>query len=245
MSVSPKPSSTVVLVRDSDNGPEILFVRRRAGDAFGDAYTFPGGVLDDDESRARGFCTGLDDTAANAVLGIECGGLDFYSAVVRELYEETGILLCASVAVDPGYRQKLYAGDIGWAGFLERHGMTIPCDSLHYFTHWITPSALPKRWTTRFFLAAAPADQEVNPDGNEITDYCWLTAEDALASAGSGDRKIPYPTRKTIEDFLGKESVAELIDWARQRQQQGISAIQPEIRTEGGERRIFMPDIAD
>ena len=33
--VEPLPSSTVVVVRDSDRGPEMLLVRRRAGDAFG------------------------------------------------------------------------------------------------------------------------------------------------------------------------------------------------------------------
>ena len=137
MPVNPKPSSTVVLVRDTDRGPEILFVRRRAGDAFGEAYTFPGGVLDDNESEAERYCTGLGPAEANAVLGIESGGLDYYNAVVRELYEETGLLLCTSAPLDTDYRQKLHAGEISWADFLEKHGLTIPCDALHYFTHWI------------------------------------------------------------------------------------------------------------
>ena len=104
MSVTPKPSSTVVLIRDSDNGPEILFVRRRAGDAFGEAYTFPGGVLDDNEADAEQFCTGIDSAEANAVLGTESGGLDYFSAVVRELYEETGLLLCTAEPVVFGQR---------------------------------------------------------------------------------------------------------------------------------------------
>ena len=72
-----------------------------------------------------------------------------------------------------------------------------------------------------------------------------VSIDEALASAKSGDRKIPYPTRKTVEDFVGKESVAELIAWARQRQEQGILVIQPDIRTDERKRRIFMPDVAD
>jgi 8-oxo-dGTP pyrophosphatase MutT (NUDIX family) len=71
----PRPSATVVLLRDNDESPEILLVRRRAGDAFGDSYTFPGGVLDDDEAAARNYCSGLASHDADALLGVESGGL--------------------------------------------------------------------------------------------------------------------------------------------------------------------------
>jgi 8-oxo-dGTP pyrophosphatase MutT (NUDIX family) len=245
VAATPKPSATVVLARDSERGPEILLVKRRAGDAFGDSYTFPGGVLDDDEGAARNYCAGLSADEADAVLGVTDRGLDYYSAVVRELYEETGILLGAGEAVDGRYRDQLHSGTLAWAEFLRQQGLSIPCDTLHYFTHWITPSALPKRWTTRFFLAAMPGGQDVLPDGNEITDYCWLTATDALDSAERGEREIPYPTRKTLETFVGKKTVAALMDWARQRQKEGIPAIQPEIRADDGKRRIFMPEIGE
>jgi 8-oxo-dGTP pyrophosphatase MutT (NUDIX family) len=239
MIVTPRPSATIVLARDADGGPEILLVKRRAGDAFGNSYTFPGGVLDDDEAAATPHCEGLSPADANAVLGVDSGGLDYYSAVVRELYEETGVLMCAHAEIDAMYRAQLHKGRLAWADFLQEHGLSIPCDALHYFTHWITPSALPKRWTTRFFLAAMPEGQQVEPDGSEITDYCWVTAADALASAGSGDR------RKTIEAFIGMDSVAALVEFARQRQRDGIPAIQPEIRADDGKRRIFMPDIGE
>lgn len=243
--VEPVPSSTVVVVRESKRGPEMLLVRRRAGDAFGDSYTFPGGVLDPDEAEARPLCSGLTADEADALLGIDSGALDYYGAVVRELFEETGVLLGVSAPVDAELRNRLHAGDLPWKDLLREHGLSIPCDELQYFAHWITPSALPKRWSTRFFLAAMPDGQQVRPDGNEITDYCWATTEQALASARSGERKIPFPTRRTIESLGGKKSVAALMDWARQRQAAGIPAIQPEMRSDRGERRIFMPDIDD
>ena len=90
---APRPSSTVVVFRDSDRGPELLLVKRRSGDAFGDAYTFPGGVLDDDEYLARELCSGLDAEETNSLLGLKEGGLDYFNAAVRELFEETGVLL--------------------------------------------------------------------------------------------------------------------------------------------------------
>ena len=80
----------------------MLLVRRRAGDAFGDSYTFPGGVLDPDEADAMPMCCGLTPEAADAVLGIEYGALDYYSAAVREMFEETGVLLGSEAAVSEG-----------------------------------------------------------------------------------------------------------------------------------------------
>jgi 8-oxo-dGTP pyrophosphatase MutT (NUDIX family) len=243
--VEPLPSSTVVVTRDSERGPEILLVRRRAGDAFGDSYTFPGGVLDPDEADARARCSGLSAEDADKLLGIESGALDYYSAVVRELFEETGVLYGASHPVAADLRTRLHNGSLSWCGLLEDLDLLIPCGQLHYFAHWITPSALPKRWSTRFFLGVMPAGQEVRPDGSEITDYWWATAAEAISSARSGTRKIPFPTRRTLEDLDGKNSVAELLQWAAEQQAAGIPAIQPEIRADDGKRRIFMPEIGD
>lgn len=243
--MTPRPSATVVLVRDSDQGPELLLVLRRSGDAFGDSYTFPGGVLDATDADASCRCSGLDADAADAVLGTESGGLDYYVAVVRELFEETGILLGASKPVNAKLRSELLRGKLSWQDLLKRERISVPCDALHYFAHWITPAELPKRWSTRFFLATMPDGQDVHPDGAEITDYCWTSVDDALASAGSGERKIPFPTRRTIESMAGRNTVAALIEWARQRQADGIAAIQPEIRSEDGKRRIFLPEIGD
>ncbi len=42
-----KPSATIVVLRESSSGPQLMLVRRRGGDAFGDSYAFPGGVVDD------------------------------------------------------------------------------------------------------------------------------------------------------------------------------------------------------
>ena len=41
------------MARDSDAGLEVLLVKRRAGYAFGNAYAFPGGVIDPDVEVPR------------------------------------------------------------------------------------------------------------------------------------------------------------------------------------------------
>lgn len=231
MAVTPRPSATVVLLRESDRGTEILFVKRRSGDAFGDSWTFPGGVLDDDEHIARTCCCGLTEAEANSILDVEDGGLDYFSTAVRELFEETGVLLvngAIDLSMDEA-RHPLMRGDASWTVFLQSNGLTVACNALHYFSHWITPSALPKRWTTRFFLAELPQGQEAEPDGIEVTESIWLTADKALQHAREGLGKLPYPTRKTLESFAGLNSIQEYRNWARQRQAEGVPAIQPEM----------------
>jgi len=167
------PSATIVLLRNSDRGPELLMVKRRAGDAFGKRYTFPGGVVDDDESRARPFCEGISADAANTALHLKDGGLDYYSAAIRELFEETGILMARDSNGDwlnddceiQTFRDELNNGQLSWSALLRRHNLRAACDALHYFSFWVTPLALPKRWSARFFLAEAPPRQEACHDG--------------------------------------------------------------------------------
>ena len=89
----PRPSATVLLAREADAAPELFMVQRHARAAFGAAYAFPGGVLDDADAEVHDYCGGTSAADANRILGVESGGLDFYVAAIRELFEETGILL--------------------------------------------------------------------------------------------------------------------------------------------------------
>lgn len=231
------PSATVVVLRDSDRGPEILMVKRRAGDAFGNRYTFPGGVVDDDESRSHDFCEGISADAANATLNVDDGGLDYYSAAIRELFEETGVLLARD---DNGQwltdekriqslRDELNSGETSWSELLQHRELRVACDTLHYFSFWVTPLVMPKRWSARFFLVEAPPCHDAHHDGVELTDSCWLTAAEALASRKDGGMKIPYPTRKTLQQLRDFDSVISLQDWARLRCAEGVEEILVEM----------------
>ena len=227
------PSTTIVMLRDSDRGPEILMVKRRAGDAFGKRYTFPGGVVDADESRAHPFCQGISTNDANTTLNVTEGGLDFYSAAVRELFEETGVLLARDFSGNwpandgqiPALRDDINSGRLAWSEFLEQQELRIACDELHYFSFVTTPLVLPKRWAVRFFLAETPPAHNAVHDGNELTDSCWLTATEAFASRKEGNMKIPWATRRTLKMLRDHDSVASLQAWASGVNAAGIEEI--------------------
>ena len=235
--VPAKPSATIVVLRDGSGGLELLLVKRRAGDAFGGHYTFPGGVVDDDEAASHDFSMRRTRDEANAILSVAEGGLDYYSAAIRELFEETGILLARDRAGDwfqdcsdlNVLRKEVDLGELPWSEFLKRLELLMASDALHYFAHWETPLSLPKRWSTRFFLAESPPGQDATHDGSELTDLRWISASDALALQREGDMKLPIPTAKTLESLSEFDSVGDAIDWAQVRLTQGIERILPEF----------------
>lgn len=75
----PTPAATVVLLRDTEDGPEVLMLRKNSKIAFGGMWVFPGGRIDDED-----FTNGVSEDphvrndAARA-------------AAAREAKEEAGI----------------------------------------------------------------------------------------------------------------------------------------------------------
>ena len=67
--------------------------RHGRASTFASTFVFPGGVVDADDSLVEQFCLGLEATTADERLSLEEGGLAFFSTAIRELFEETGVLL--------------------------------------------------------------------------------------------------------------------------------------------------------
>jgi 8-oxo-dGTP pyrophosphatase MutT (NUDIX family) len=84
--VPPKPAATAVLLRDAAAGPELLLLKRlRTAGFVPGAYVFPGGRVD----------TADADPELLALLGDTPRGPEpaFWLATIREVFEETGVLL--------------------------------------------------------------------------------------------------------------------------------------------------------
>ncbi len=59
-------------------------------------------------------------------------------------------------------------------------GLRLAVDGIHYFGHWITPEGAPRRYDTRFFVAAAPPAQTPLHDDHEVIANLWIRPQDAL-----------------------------------------------------------------
>lgn len=194
-STTPLPAATIVLVRDGDDGLEVLVLQKAAGKHFaGGALVFPGGKSDlSDEAYARDFLAADD---VHATLKV---------AAVREMFEETGILL----ARRPGAKAPLDAFEVAElvAADPERPvleiarqaGLELATDTLERFAHWITPPSRAKRFDTHFFVAPAPAGQaEVTVDGYEIVHAAWRRPQDILEEVHAGRLKLVLPTMMNL-----------------------------------------------
>ena len=239
-----RPSSTVVVVREGTREPELFMVRRHARSSFGAAYAFPGGVVDDDDASLHEFCSGLSVDKANACLGVKENGLEYFSAAIRELFEETGVLLANAEGLDEdlvAIRDSLNDGSESWSDFVSRNRLQLACDQLHYFSHWVTPVSQPKRYSTRFFLAELPKGQVAQHCGGELTDSRWITAHDILEAGRDGSVDLHFPTIKTLESIARHKTLEALVEWARSCVQWGVTSMVPAIIIRDGKPEVVLP----
>jgi glyoxylase-like metal-dependent hydrolase (beta-lactamase superfamily II)/8-oxo-dGTP pyrophosphatase MutT (NUDIX family) len=232
VAVTPRPSATLVLVRDAAaGGLEVLMLMRAdRGDQNSLRWVFPGGLVDASDRDVHAHVHALDDASASARLGLSAGGLDYWVATLRETLEEAGLLLALDAhghAVNASaHRLTLRAwreqsrqsarGDGGavFAELLSRQGWRLPVDALHPIAHWITPEGLPKRFDTFFFLAVLPHGVDVEVDGVEITEHRW-SAPSSLLADPSLRESVRGPTRALLEALVPHADSAAALAWAR------------------------------
>jgi len=223
-------------------------VRRHAKSSFGAAYAFPGGVVDDDDAAVHELCTGLSSWQADSRLGVKENGLDLYSAAIRELFEESGVLLASAEGLDEdlrAVRDALNDGTECWSDFVTRNQLELHCDQLHYISHWITPIKQPKRYSTRFFLAELPIGQTAMHCGGELTDSRWITAHDMLEAGREGVVELHFPTVKTLESIARHKTLETLVEWARSCVEWGVTSMVPKIIERDGKKEIVLPGEKD
>lgn len=217
----PRAAATVVLVRDGAPGPEVCLLRRNPSAVFaGGAHVFPGGVVDDSDHGLDGdpSCALRSDLVASRALGLGAGGLAYWVAAVRECFEEAGVLLARrpdgrplelddprSSARFADHRRALLAGSVTLAEICRRESLTLALDGIFYLSHWITPEGSPRRYDTRFFVAAAPVAQPVVPDRSEVVADLWSTPAAALERHATGELDLILPTSRSLE-VLGRFS---------------------------------------
>jgi 8-oxo-dGTP pyrophosphatase MutT (NUDIX family) len=223
-------------------------VRRHEKSSFGDAHAFPGGVVDPEDHEVHDYCHGLTEKQANSRLGVQSGGLSYYSAAIREVFEETGVLFADFSNLDENLvsvRNALNDRSMNWAEFVNQNELSLHCGQFFYCSHWITPEKMAKRYSTRFFLAELPEGQIAEHCGGELTDSCWATASDTLAASRRGDLLLHFPTIKTLESVARHDSMVELVDWARSCVEWGITSMVPMVIERNGKNEIVLPGEKD
>lgn len=140
-----RDAATIILVRDPDDTPSILMGQRGAAAAFmPDKFVFPGGAVDATDAAVPLVAPLPDPCRALADTGP--GAQALAAAAIRELWEETGLILGT-----PGAWPDAPADWRDFAALGHRPDASV----LRYVFRAITPPGRPRRFDARFFLADA------------------------------------------------------------------------------------------
>lgn len=244
-SAEPRPSASVILVRNAPDGPETFMVQRHARSPVApSAYVFPGGTVRDDDALTAPLemlalaqrLSERSDVPVEPALAA-----DLYVCALRELFEEAGVLLVRDadghlLEVDradeslherlASTRLALQAHELSLSSALADWGWQPAFDLLVPFSHWVTPSGLAVRFDTRFFVAQMPPRQAALHDTIETSAGAWLPPARVLEA----DYLTMYPTAQHLRRLGGFRSVSELLDFAHHKP---IRKVQPDM-IEGG-----------
>ena len=251
---TPRPSASVILVRDGADGLETFMVRRHARSPVApSAYVFPGGTVRDDDTTFPVADPSLLGAALNCradtpVSQPEAAAL--YVSAIRELFEEAGILLARDaegrlLEVDPSNitlqeqlestRLALQAHDLSLAQVLEDFQFAPAFEALIPFSHWVTPEVLAARFDTRFFVAAMPPIQAALHDTIELSEGVWLPPARVLEP----DYHTVFATAAHLRRLAPFTSVEALLAFARQKT---IRRVQPIVMESGDGLRVSLAD---
>lgn len=226
--VEPKHASTIVVVRDGDEGIEAYLMRRQTSMAFAAGmYVFPGGGMHPSDVTEDVPWAGPAPAVWGERWSCEEGlARGLVVAAVRETFEETGVLLAGpdehTVLADTSgsemqaARVLLEEGELSFGDFLREQGLVLRSDLIGAWAHWITPDFEPRRYDTRFFVAALPEGQSVGEMSRESDHAVWAPLSRVLASVDAGEAAMMPPTVVTCRE-IAEHSAATILEAAEKR----------------------------
>ncbi len=201
-----RSAATVLLLRDTPAGIEVLMTRRSTTASFAPgAYVFPGGGIDAADAAAHAQATRRptqsDEHLTQAI------------AAIRESFEELGVLIAHRADGSPASAEDVAA--------LDRHApllpqcaaraLTLAAAEVYVLAHWITDRDLPRRFDVPFLVARMPAGQTPVADETEQFEPVWVRPADALARHEAGEFFIIFPTIRTLQRLAAYATVDAVI----------------------------------
>ncbi|KMK68106.1 NUDIX hydrolase [Puniceibacterium sp. IMCC21224] len=190
-------AATVIVLRDRDTTPRILMGQRGATAAFmPNKFVFPGGAVDAADADIP-LATALLPLCAARLNEDAAPGLAhaLATAAIRELWEETGLVL-GQPGVWPGTTPPP-----DWAGFAAT-GHVPTADALQFVFRAITPPGRPRRFDARFFLLDAGALATDPDDFSAASDELSLLQWIPLDAVRSFD--LPFITEVVLAEVSAR-----------------------------------------
>lgn len=245
--VHPRDAATVMLLRDTASGPEVFLQRRVEGMPFAGGMTvFPGGGVDRRDADTSVDWSGPAPSWWAERFGCAPGtARALVCAAVRETFEESGVLLAGPdartvVSETSAYseaRDALASRELSLAGFLAEAGLVLRADLLRPWGNWVTPEAEPRRYDTRFFLAAMPPGQRADAVTTEVAHAYWQRPAEALEDRQRGRCGLLPPTWVTLTELAACGSVPDALATERR-----IGRVVPRLVRRDGAWRVVLAE---
>ncbi|MGB5295099.1 MAG: MBL fold metallo-hydrolase [Thermoanaerobaculia bacterium] len=221
---APRASASVVPWRETAAGLEVYWIKRAESLAFmGGWHAFPGGGLSrrDQGIKYSGRPQMIDEAPPDGALPVavldgvsDLGPIDppgLLICAVRELFEETGLMLGAST-VEPiaedaltrhlrTPRRQLLSKEVDFAVLLSSAKLLPTVSDLVYAGRWLTPPLGPMRFDNRFFLLNWQKTGAAQPEiiGGEIESGEWIRPAIALQRWRDGEVLTAPPILHILE----------------------------------------------
>jgi 8-oxo-dGTP pyrophosphatase MutT (NUDIX family) len=241
----------VIVVRNGPAGgiETFMLVRPEASRFAAGATVFPGGAVSpaDASDICHAVCRGLGDAAAMRSM-TERGGeapadpslaFAFHTAALRELFEESGVMVGRGVepaGIDRLRDDARVAGADFWSMARDR-GLVAEPERLVYFSHWVTPATSPIRFDTRFFVVEMPAGQVASHCQHETTHGEWMRPHDVLARFEIGAVKLVDVTVAHLRRLSTYPTVSAVMSHGRTK---AIESVNPPADRTGPSWREFV-----
>ena len=250
----PTPAASVLLIRDTKQLIEVFMIKRSMKTNFGGAWVFPGGKIDDEDvsNDYERYSPNLDDRSASNRLGVEKNGLSYWTACIRECFEESGILLANQRGKNlkntilkendletlGQFKDRILKGENIFYEMIDNLNLELATNELAYISHWVTPKIEKRRYSTRFFVARS-TDQEAVHDGFEGVESKWINPEIALEQFKAGDFPMIMPTIKNLEMICGFPDTSELLFVMNKKDKKDIPNVEPVFEIIDGEPKLI------
>lgn len=192
----PKDASAVVLLNQDLS--KVLWAQRNPQLSFlGGYHAFPGGKTEPADSKIEVKNCAQQNLAK------------FIVGAVREIFEETGVLLTrGGDKLTKGQRVSLHddliSGRFSFAEILETWGLRIDAEDFFYTGFWTTPQFSPVRFKTRFFIAVCPPKQMPYTAISELTKVEFIEPKEALQVWENSEVLISPPVLITLQELTEK-----------------------------------------
>lgn len=193
------PSSCTNFI-DRPYNYKLLMQRRGGGISRAGMYTFPGGVH-------------------------EPCDIDLRETVFREVFEETGILLCdrhsPKTFHDEHYKENVmncrsavHKDANQFRHILSTLNSSLRFDSAHHYCTFLTPDFETRRYITAFFLLEV-SDSDIatlKADGSETASLTWITPDEGVILSDAGRLQVLPPQYIVMKELQEYDTIDKAIN---------------------------------